>query len=249
MARIRSHLGGAPITEALIDLQVRPSNDDGLKEVQEFANSLEGYEQVGPIMRLQTTWELSKEGGAKEQSLSSELGVRLNSNDEKYVLQIRTNGFTLSRLEPYETWEVLLAEMRRLWSLYIDLVEPEVVTRVATRFINRLKLPMVPGEEFGDYLTKPPEVPEELPQAILSFMQRTVIPHPDNGVIANLIQLLEEGVTPDDHVPVMLDIDVYKMVNFGPDTEESWNLLETLRVYKNAIFFASLTEKTVELFE
>lgn len=249
MAKIRTHLDGAPITEGLIDLQVQPGKGDGLKAVQEFANSLEGYEQVGPIMQLLTTWNLSKEDGAKEQSQSSELGVRVQSTDEKYVLQIRTNGMTLSRLEPYETWKVLLAEMRRLWSLYINAVEPEAVTRVATRFINRLKLPMIPGEQFGDYLTKPPEVPEELPQAILSFNQRTVIPHPDIGANANLIQLLEEGVTPGDHVPIILDIDVYKMVNFGPDSEESWNLLEKLRVYKNAIFFASLTEKTVELFE
>ena len=76
-----------------------------------------------------------------------------------------------------------------------------------------------------------------------------VIPHPRLGARANLIQLLEEGLPPRDHVPIILDIDVYKIVDMLPETEDAWNLLEELRVYKNAVFFASLTEKTVRLFE
>ena len=47
----------------------------------------------------------------------------------------------------------LVAETRRLWSLYVDKLEPEAIVRVATRFINKLKLPMTSGERFQDYLT------------------------------------------------------------------------------------------------
>lgn len=210
---------------------------------------VDGYEQKGPIFQLQTTWAVTKEEGARNRSQSHELGVRLHSPDEKFVLQVRTNGFTLSRLEPYETWENLVAEARRLWTIYNGGLEPEAIIRVATRFINQLKLPMKPGERFQEYLTKPPDVPEELPQGVLGFMQRMVILHPELDARTNLIQLLQEGVTPADHVPIILDIDVYKMVNLPPETEDAWNLLGELRIFKNAVFFASLTEKAVELFE
>jgi len=249
MARIRPHLARAPITEALIDFQVRPGKGTDLEAVRALATLVGDYEQKGPILQLQTTWAVTKEEGARNRSQSQELGVRLHSPDEKYVLQVRTSGFTLSRLEPYETWENLVGEARRLWAIYLGRLQPEAIVRVATRFINQLKLPMKPGEQFQEYLTKPPDIPEELPQGVLGFMQRMVILHPQLDARANLIQLLQEGMAPADYVPVILDIDVYKLVNLSPETEDAWNLLGELRVFKNATFFASLTEKTVELFE
>jgi hypothetical protein len=39
------------------------------------------------------------------------------------------------------------------------------------------------------------------------------------------------------------------MVEMLPETDEAWDLLEQLRVFKNAGFFANVTEKTVELHE
>lgn len=249
MARIRPHLPHPPITEALIDFHTRPSEGTDLEAVQDLAMRTEGYEEKGPIFRFQTTWALTEEKGLTDQSLSQKLGVRLHSPDDKYVLQLRTNGFTISRLTPYENWENLLTEARRLWALYINRLEPVSIVRVATRFINNLKLPMRPGEQFEDYLTKPPSLPKELPQGVLGFTQRIVVAHPELDARANLIQLLQEGVVPADHVAVILDIDVYKMVELQPETEDAWNLLYELRVFKNAAFFASLTEKTVELFE
>lgn len=249
MARIRSYLAQAPITEALIDFQVRPQKGRDLKAVQDLATLVNGYEQKGPIFQLQTTWAVTKEYGARDRSQSQELGVRLHSPDDKYVLQVRTNGFTLSRLAPYETWENLVAETRRLWALYLDRLEPETIVRAATRFINQLHLPMKPGQQFQEYLTKPPDVPEELPQGVLGFMQRVVIPHPRLDAGANLIQLLQEGVAPAGHVTIILDIDVYSVVNLPPKTDDAWDLLGDLRVFKNEVFFASLTEKAVKLFQ
>jgi uncharacterized protein (TIGR04255 family) len=80
-------------------------------------------------------------------------------------------------------------------------------------------------------------------------MQQLVILHPELDARTNLTQLLQEGVAPADHVPVILDIDVYKTVILPPETEDAWNLLKELRVIKNEVFFASLTEKAVELFQ
>jgi uncharacterized protein (TIGR04255 family) len=248
MAKIRAHLTHAPITEALIDVRVRPQRSAGLEAVRELSKNIEGYVQQGPIVHVQTKWTVTDDQVTQENSDLKEIGVRLHSANQKYVAQLRTDGFTLSRLEPYETWEDLVSEGRALWQIYRDGLEPERITRIATRYINQLKLPMKQGERFEDYLSTPPAVPGELPQGVLSFLQRVVLLSPQNAIKANVTQLLQEGPVPLDHVPVILDIDVYKSDLLPIDMDEAWGLLEELRAFKNQVFFAQLTEKTVELF-
>jgi uncharacterized protein (TIGR04255 family) len=108
---------------------------------------------------------------------------------------------------------------------------------------------MKPGEHFEEYLAKPPGVPSDLPQGVLAFVQQIVLPKPDIGARANVTLTLTEGPFPVDHIPVVLDIDVYNSVDLPVDSDEIWNLLEKLRVFKNEIFFANLTEETADLYE
>ncbi|MFZ0545320.1 MAG: TIGR04255 family protein [Candidatus Promineifilaceae bacterium] len=249
MAEIRSHLTNAPITEALIDLQIKSAEPISIDRIRHLADQVDGYEIQGPMYKLQTKWKLSPEDGATHDSTLDEQGLRLRSSDEKIILQVRTNGLTVSRLEPYETWSALVAESKRIWHQYVSELCPSCVTRVATRYINNLKLPMKPGEHFREYLTCPPELPDELPQGLASFLMRFVIPDPESETQANLVQKLDGGPVPADFVPIVLDIDAYKMVSFRPDSDEAWELLEKLRAYKNRLFYASLTEKSVSIYE
>jgi uncharacterized protein (TIGR04255 family) len=247
MAKTSRHLERAPISEALIDIRVRPREGVELGAVQELVKSIDGYQSQGPIITLQTRWMFSEQHGVQEQSESREIGIRLQS-DQKYVLQLRTDGLTLSRLEPYETWEKLVTEGKRLWEIYRRSLEPDMVMRVATRYINLLKLPMSQGGQFEEYLTKPPQVPDGLPQAVQGFMQRVALWKPEIDARANVIQLLQDGPVPADHVPIVIDIDVYKQVELHPESD-LWKLLGDLRVFKNEIFFAHLTDRAVGLFE
>jgi hypothetical protein len=49
-----------------------------------------------------------------------------------------------------------------------------------------------------------------------------------------------------EHIPVILDIDVYQQAAFATDGREIWECLKRLRVFKNLAFYESLTEKAVE---
>lgn len=250
MAKPRDRLTKAPITEALVDLQVGLANPIESISIKELAKRLhDEYDQQGPIYQVQTKWSVAPNETPRTKIEARELGLRLNSKDGKFVLQARTGGFTLSRLEPYDNWHSLVAEARRLWGCYIAAIPVETVLRIAVRYINNLRLPMRHGEGFETYLEKPPDVPHSLPQGLLGFMQRIVLFYPDRDVRANVIQLLQEGPAPADHVPVILDIDVYKQVAIPPHGEALWAELPELRQVKNEIFFASLTEKAMELFE
>lgn len=249
MAKVREHLSRAPITEALIDLQVKPSTDVTVESVRRMADVLRGrYEPQGPLFEVQARLAVTVQG-PDTKTASRELGMRLQSRDGKYVVQARTNGLTVSRLEPYERWDALLEETRSLWGIYLQSIKAETITRVATRFINNLKLPMQAGDTFEMYLTASPQVPHDLPQGVLGFMQRVVVLKPELGLKANVIQLLQEGIAPPDHIPVILDIDVYKQVAMLPDSVDIWPLLSELRTFKNEVFFASLTEAAIGLFE
>lgn len=62
--------------------------------------------------------------------------------------------------------------------------------------------------------------------------------------------LLNEAIIPppgDNIVSVLLDIDLFCTVNFPGNENTHWNLLEKLRIRKNEVFEACITDKTREL--
>ncbi len=251
MARIRP-LPHAPIVEALVDLRVQPPDGTTVERIEQMLESRDfGYHKKGPILRGQFGIMMNFQEGSPAQrvtGVSSKLGVRLHSSDDKYVAQFTTEGFTLSRLEPYESWEALMTEARRVWTEYVACVSPVNILRAATRFINNLRLPLKPGERFERYLTGLPQMPPDYPQTISAFLQRFVIQDESCGATAILTQALEQ-VPQSPPVPVILDVDVFREARFQPNTPQVWDFLTELRALKNRFFFGALTEEAVRLYE
>ena len=248
MAKPR-HLPHAPITEALIDFRV--SHREGLTfaELKSAIDSIDvGYYVKGPISVGSFGFTLAPDGQPSTTTESSQVGLRLHSNDEKYVAQFTIAGFTLSRLPPYETWENLLAETRRLWAVYVQCLSPKSIERVATRFINNLQLPLEPGSSFQLYVNKLIDVPDEAPQAVEAFLQRFRLVDIESGsrvIVTIALDGLKAGVL----APVILDVDAFIAANFKPLDGTIWSLLEKLRKLKNRSFFGTITEVAAELYE
>jgi uncharacterized protein (TIGR04255 family) len=159
-----------------------------------------------------------------------------------------TAGFTFSRLKPYISWQQLRDEARRIWDYYKEVTSAELITRVALRYINNLNIPVPEHElKFHDYLTAPPAVPDGIPQAISEFVTRVVVPVPSLNANAIITQALEPISKPK-FLPLILDIDVFR---FNPDgiEEDPWKILESLRVFKNKIFFNSITNTLEEMYK
>jgi len=180
-------------------------------------------------------------------SETSIIGVRLHSADEKYVAQLTTEGFTLSRLAPYESWESLIAEAKRVWQVYRTCVKATRIQRTATRFINNLLLPIHPGDRFEKFLTGLPVMPPDYPQTVSSFLQRFVVSDAPSGATAILTQALDQ-VTTAGPLPVILDIDVFRETRFPADGPDVWAYLTDLRELKNRFFFGALTDAAMELY-
>lgn len=249
MARQR-HLPHAPITEALIDVHVEPRHDLTFPALQQTIATPEfGYYVKNSISQGTFAFKLTLDGAQPQTTAeASQIGLRLHSDDEKYVAQCRLSGFTLSRLRPYEEWSNLIREAKRVWAIYTERLTPVRVTRVATRFINNLQLPMHLGASFQEYLHKLVDVPDEAPQAVASFLQRFQLVDVQSNALVNLTLALES--TPIfGPAPVVLDVDAFIVKDLDPEHEELWVILEHLRALKNQCFFGSLTERAAKLYE
>lgn len=247
MAR-RRFLRNAPIREAIIDVRITPTIDPS-----KLATLAEGLKQTFPkqdTLRQGTFGFEIASGELKPSTIES--GVRgrlLASEDGKYVLQMRSDGFTFSRLPPYETWERMRQNAKPLWDTYVAAAGASTVSRIAVRYINVMPLPLPIGD-FDEYLTAPPQVPAALPQELAGFFSRVIIVSRNIDALAVVTQALEPQA--EQKVPVILDIDVYREVpaaEWSASDPRIWDTLDQLREFKNQVFFECITEKTAELFE
>jgi uncharacterized protein (TIGR04255 family) len=242
------HLPKAPITEALVDIRVKLPADTELAKLGSIHELIvDQYPKRKERRRREFSFEF-KEGEPPNQAATDITdGYFYISRDDKQVVQVRLDGFTFSRLKPYEKWETMRDEARRLWQLYVKFASPEFITRIAVRYINHLNIPL-PFLDFAEYLTAPPIVPPDLPQGVASFLTRVVIIEPNLGASAAITQALEPQAQKD-FITIILDIDVFKQTQFALDSNETWDLLEDFRHFKNKIFFGSVTERTLRLCE
>lgn len=240
----QQHLSKAPITEALIDLRVTlPKHTGMLEHLAGLKEKLhEQYPDKKNIEQFMYHFEIGPP--QIDRRTSTQLGFRFANTDSNQVIQATLNGFTFSRLPPYLEWSKLLEETQRVWRIYSDHVRPENITRVATRYINKLILPG-PPVDFEHYLSYVPIVPKVLPQTVAEFSSRLVVPDEKAQTIAIITQQFQPSPT---ETAVILDIDVFKEKIFASE-DEAWMAIHNLREFKNLIFFDSITDKTVTLYK
>ena len=241
---LQKHLKNAPIIEALIDIQVKLPLSIDVTHLKSISTSIsQQYPSEMERMKGGFTFRLGRTAEASATDVSL-YGYTYSSDDKKQILQVRLDGFTFSRLKPYEKWEHLRDEAYRLWQLYVELAKPEAITRIALRYINRLEIP--PSlKDLKEYITAPPLISPALPNALSSFLTRVVVPVPSVNAVAITTQALEPVITGQD-IPVILDIDVFMEGDFKVN-EDIWRNIDTLRDLKNKIFFESITETMAEL--
>ncbi|MBU8920939.1 MAG: TIGR04255 family protein [Bacteroidales bacterium] len=241
------HLENAPIVEAIID--VRVALPDGFP-AEALYSAKDLLASDFPGLRTQFEFE-SKFQVVPNDIQAGEIrnkgikGYMFVSPDEKDLVQFRLNGYTRNRLAPYRKWEELLPSAMELWTAYHDLTSPVELSRVATRYINRFSVPAL-TTDFSEYLEMPPSIPENIPNVISEFAYRAVLHDTDSGCSAVFTQKIEPDINAD-RTAVIVDIDAFKQsdIEFG-DIEATLNDLHEL---KNRIFFNTLTEKTLGMFE
>lgn len=206
------------------------------------------YPTTKELREFEAQVALAANQTTSQSAVARHVGYRYEAGGApSFVVHLRLNELLVSHLRPYDRWETLLAEAQAWWQEYRLACKPEAITRVATRFINRIELPMG-GLDFDDYLVAAPIIPKGLPQTFEGFMARIVVPHAETGAHIAMSHLLDAANPQNRTVPVIIDIDVFKETDLPPDSDELWRLLGIMRAVKNQAFFGSVTATCLELF-
>ncbi|MBI3079087.1 MAG: TIGR04255 family protein [Deltaproteobacteria bacterium] len=236
----------APITEALLDIRAKlPPSIDMIRLGTFYEIVKAQYPQKRERRSWQGALEMKLGGPAVVQQSGGPDGYLFISQDGRQIVQARLDGFTVNRLRPYDRWASLRDEAKSQWKHYLQVATPELVTRVALRYLNRLELPQ-PIRDFKEYILTVPEIAPDLPQGLATFFMQLVVPSARLNCTAMINETME---APTEKVlPFILDIDVFREAAFEPNGDDLWQAFEELREYKNDIFFKSITRKTEELF-
>lgn len=238
------HLSRAPITEAVIDIRATLPKASRTLEYLAALNTQFGEPYLDRKDIKEFQYRVQLDHPEVDEKISTKLGFRYTNAKCTQVIQATVNGFTFSRLPPYEDWDKLKEEAERTWNIYSAHVRPETITRVAVRYINKLVLPG-PVIELDHYLRYVPKVPKVLPQVLDAYLSQIVVHDPHGGLTAIVIQSSPPSPT---EVSPILDIDVFRERVFA-DADEAWDAIDRLRNFKNQVFFDCITEKTAKLFE
>jgi uncharacterized protein (TIGR04255 family) len=246
-----THLRNAPITEAVIDLRVRTATDLNVQRFAELGTKI--GQQYGDAKAI-NLFELGIQQlpGAPLEGrgvLHGCIGYRYESSDGKYIAQFRTDGFTLSRLAPYTTWEEIFAEASRLYRFYVEVGSVEEVIRVATRYINRLSLPQAEAKNLSLFLTRPPKTPPKVSALLTGFLTQIQFYDLETQISGTITQMVQPQAELPGKISVILDLDAFEQKPSSPDPDQVLERFADLRIVKNQYFFASITDKTVALYK
>ena len=241
-----NHYPNAPITEAIIDIQVETgATVDALDPIQGGEEA--AYPTVEKMTANTGALMFRPDMSPIAHATSQPIGYLARSQDGLQIYQARSNGFTFSRLARYPHWGVFSAEARRLWDKYRTVTKPSAITRVAVRYVNRIDIPL-PVKSFGDYLRTAPQLSPDLPQGLSGYFMQLMIPLTEIKCEGIINQALIEPAKPE-VVSVVIDSDIFRAVERPAEEEQLWGLLEQLRTAKNTVFEACITDEARRLFK
>jgi uncharacterized protein (TIGR04255 family) len=242
------HLPRAPIVEAVVEWRTKLTPTFDISKLKQAGELLvPKYQFLDEVRRVQ--FVVKRTGGSEQQQSARDLGVqgyRFRSDDRLEIATFKQDGFSFSRLKPYTRWDSVFSETERLWGIYRSICQPEEISRIAVRYINRISLPL-PISDFGKYLTAPPVVPPNLPQLVTSLFSRFVLHEPQSGISTSVTQVIE-GNPEAGNLPLILDIDAYIAKSMNPNAIEISPQFAMLREMKNRVFFGTLTDTAIGMF-
>jgi uncharacterized protein (TIGR04255 family) len=236
----------APITEAVIDIQVTaPASVDRLAEAVAGESN---YPTAEKLLTASGVIRFGPEANTSTTAKAEPVGYLCRSVDGLHIYQARTNGFTFSRLAEYTSWAEVSGEARRLWNKYRAIATPTSITRIALRYVNRLDIPL-PVQDFSTYLRTAPQLSSDLPQGLSGYFMQLQLPMPDLQGACVINQTIIEPPAKPDTVAVVLDIDVFRTSGVATDETQLWEQLEQLRHEKNRVFESCITNEARGLFQ
>jgi len=232
------HFKNPPIVEAVIGINVAPLSKGILDPLRELSGKMSdlGYKEPLPITLANFQVKIQA-GGSSASATDASHGWQFDSADGLYQAKMQLDGFFLSRLGKYETWELFRGEAKKLWDLYAGAVAAFVLKEFGIRYINKVFVPV--EEDLSKYITCYPMLPDNMPPTVLESYMRLVMPieNPDGKLTHQHILLAPEKPG---FATVILDND-FRFPASGLSSEQLWANIESVRYIKDDYFCKFVT--------
>lgn len=244
-------ISNAPIVEAVLDVDCDMPPGFDLAAFEERMR--DAFREQYPKFRTQylEEYRIERQGDqpSKHSAKRAIQAFQFLQNDEKQLVQVRTQGFSFNRLAPYSTLDEYLPEIERTWGLFATIVSPVQIRVVRLRYINRILLPFANERvELQRYLKVSPGLPAEDRLQFAGFLNQHAAVEVGTGHQVNIV--LTSQPRENENLPVILDICV---ASEEIATPENWVWIlakvQSLRALKNRIFRSTLTEQCLTLFQ
>ncbi len=242
-------LSRAPIVEAVIGVTARAESSWEEAAISEqFKQRLPEY--PGVHAHREVRYEFKHAADAQPEQAVHDMGwrgLRCESADKLHIAQFNRDGFSFSRLKPYQSWEQFYQEGFRLWGIYNDVAQPAEIQRIGLRFINRIEFSQN-EVKLEDFLENPPKPPRGMDIPFEGFLHQNTLVVAGHPYRINLIQTVQPPQGVDASWGVILDIDVFTTEPIVNQDLIGQHLTK-MRWLKNKVFFGSITTKTLELIQ
>lgn len=243
-ARISKKYARAPITEAIIELRVAPAAGIPTASCKSVFSSIrDEFTDIDELLIMQAEISGGKKVGA---SATQELaGYTFRSKERGQIVTACPDRFAFSQLPPYDRWETFCPAARRLWEIFRRETKPSQIVRIATRFVNRIEIPL-PITDIAHYFRTAPVISPDMRQDLSGYFLQIQLPQTDLHCTVTLNQALlasADGST----APFLLDIDIFDAPPEFQTDELIWDRLLAFRWRKNDIFEACITDRIREL--
>lgn len=248
------HYHTAPIVEAVLDFDVATLPSTALTNIEEMGQYLgTTYTRSEPL----------KHGRVSRATFSDADGVAFASDDGKHLVQARLDGFSFSRLAPYDRWETFIAEAHRTWDVYADhILRGQQITGFSVRYLNEFKLeydvplhvyfnvyPAMPNSDtlFSTVFLMVGTATEDLPGRQLTVLApRPIIDRLDDNGEQRVTQPQQVSDDVDRTVPTFPMI-LDNMFQFEADNAaNAWAVMDRVRKIKNDTFNSQITDRLKE---
>lgn len=234
----------APITEAIADFSLTFATAPTFEDLARYG---EAAGSRFPTRRERSAYSTAISIKDEEPIFTNTPSKFLaySSEDGKEVAQVRTNGFSFSRLKPYTRWDDFLKRTEDALSIYAYCFNPLSVQTISLKYINRISA-QGGSLVFSEYFKTGIQLGDELPNAVTDAFYRVSLNiNGDRAIVMFATDILAQTK---EMIPMVLDVEVSRKTEMPVDSEAIRRVLNELRDVKNRIFFNSITDKTKEMF-
>jgi uncharacterized protein (TIGR04255 family) len=164
------------------------------------------------------------------------------------LVGIGPDTLSIHSLRPYQGWDEFKQNIDQAFQVYLDVVKPIGVTRIALRYINQIDIPSNEEIKLNDYFTVYPQLPEEgVPSRMSAFSTRLELIYPDTPI--KLVLNLSDAVPPPGQIVIILDLEIFQeWVEKSLHLQEALSNLYVLKQREGQAFENLITDRTRELF-